>query len=686
MFSFLNSLILPGLAAITIPIIIHFFNRRKTKKIQFSSLRFLKMLESQRIRQVRLLQILLILIRTLFILFIVLTFARPALKSVLMDSTSAKTTAVIILDDSYSMQGFNGSISRFNVAKNQVIAILNTFTNDDRVFIIPFSDVSSNLAPVNLNQSSADVLKKYIITNGSPNTSDTFKAVNRIFEDHPNYNRELYLCSDFDINRINLPDSVDKILNDRRIMCYFVNPGKIDQNNTSIDTVIVENQLFEVNKSIQFTILLKNHNNNEAMETLVNLYQGNERLAMQQAVLNPSEVKSVNLTFVPKTTGPVMLHFEIDDDNLLIDNHYYLNFTIPKKINILFVNDQSDQSLQTALGVITDNSVLKIDRQNYGQWIGRNLENYDLIVLYDPPMLGTESVKRLGQYLINKNILFIPGLNLSVREFNMMLDQLAGRSTLINLISSPGSDTYFALDANTTNLPLFESIFVKENNRIELPKIYKYFKLINFNKSILKLQNNDPLLAECKTTSENNILIFTSLLKNDWNDLPYKGFFIPMFYRILFSSAQKNQLDKAYQIGDAVAISLPDLSLSDLYTIQEPEGEAYEIIPQQSSRGLQITLDKLHKPGHYVIHKNNQFEHAFSVNISSKELEQPYVNFENLSDNVILMNTGADVSETIQSARIGQELWFVFLILALLMLLLEIILIKRIEGQGLKTK
>ena len=65
MFSFLNSFILPALAAIAIPIIIHFFNRRKTKKIQFSSLRFLKMLENQRIRQVRLLQILLILIRTL---------------------------------------------------------------------------------------------------------------------------------------------------------------------------------------------------------------------------------------------------------------------------------------------------------------------------------------------------------------------------------------------------------------------------------------------------------------------------------------------------------------------------------------------------------------------------------------------------------------------------------------------
>ncbi len=185
MFSFLNSFILPALAAIAIPIIIHFFNRRKTKKIQFSSLRFLKMLENQRIRQVRLLQILLILIRTLFILLIVLTFARPALKSTFMESGSARTTAVIILDDSYSMHAFNGSISMFQAAKDQIDAILNTFNTDDRVFIIPFSNIPENLTPINLNQSLADIIKKYNITHSSPVVTDVFKSANKIFEDHP---------------------------------------------------------------------------------------------------------------------------------------------------------------------------------------------------------------------------------------------------------------------------------------------------------------------------------------------------------------------------------------------------------------------------------------------------------------------------------------------------------------------
>lgn len=685
MFSFLNSLILPALAAIAIPVIIHFFNRRRSKKIQFSSLRFLKMLENQRIRQVRLLQILLILIRTLFILFIVLTFARPALESSFIDSTSANTTAVIVLDDSYSMKTFNGSISKFKIAKNQVFSIFNTFTHDDRVFIIPFSNVTSNLAPVNLSQSPVDIIKKYNVTNSSPDISDALKAANKIFEDHPNYNRELYLLSDFNISRTNVTDSINTILSDQGILCYRINPGENEQNNFGIDTVIIENQLFEINKPVQFSILLKNHNNNKPAETLVNLYKDNERLAMQQAVLDPAELKSINLTFVPKTTGPVFLHFEIDDDNLLLDNHYYLNFSIPDKIKILFVYDQPAQELKTALNVIDGNSVLEIDLLNFGQWVGKSLENYDLIVLSNPPMLGSESTNRLERYLQNNNLLIIPGLNLSIREFNLLFRRLAGRNLLLDLSTTPGDDTYFALNKNITNQPLFESLYINDKSEIELPKIFKYFKLAKSYRAILELQNHDALLAEYKSKTANNFYIFTSLFEDDWNDFAYKGFFIPMFYRILFTASQDVQFNNNFKVGDGVSISLSEPSLNNLYTIQEPAAEAYEIIPQQSSRGMHISLDNIQRPGHYIIRKNDRFEYAFSANVSSNELTRPYINFDELSDNVISIDNGTDVSETIRSARIGQELWFIFLILALLMLLIEVLLIKKIEGHDLKT-
>ena len=105
MFGFLNSLVLPFLAAAVIPLIIYLFRRRKAKRISFSSIRFLKMLENQRIRNLRIYQILLLLVRMAFIIFLVMAFARPVLRIMnITGSSAAGATAVIIIDDSYSIK------------------------------------------------------------------------------------------------------------------------------------------------------------------------------------------------------------------------------------------------------------------------------------------------------------------------------------------------------------------------------------------------------------------------------------------------------------------------------------------------------------------------------------------------------------------------------------------------------
>ena len=100
MFTFLNSIILSALFAALIPLLIHLFNKQKTKKIKFSSLRFLKKLEKHRLKKVKIYQILLILIRTLLIILLILAFARPTFTGVwsVLQEPSANTTALIILD------------------------------------------------------------------------------------------------------------------------------------------------------------------------------------------------------------------------------------------------------------------------------------------------------------------------------------------------------------------------------------------------------------------------------------------------------------------------------------------------------------------------------------------------------------------------------------------------------------
>src|SRR3990172_3581145 len=98
MLTFLNSALLFGLAAVSIPILIHLFTRQKTKTILFSSLKFLKELQKKKIRRLKIRQILLLILRALLILALVLAFARPTLRSRDISSveSGAQLTAVII--------------------------------------------------------------------------------------------------------------------------------------------------------------------------------------------------------------------------------------------------------------------------------------------------------------------------------------------------------------------------------------------------------------------------------------------------------------------------------------------------------------------------------------------------------------------------------------------------------------
>ena len=75
--NFLSSIFFSLIPLISIPLIIHLLNKRNIITVDFSSIRFLKALETESIRRLKFLQILLMILRTLVILFIILMMTRP---------------------------------------------------------------------------------------------------------------------------------------------------------------------------------------------------------------------------------------------------------------------------------------------------------------------------------------------------------------------------------------------------------------------------------------------------------------------------------------------------------------------------------------------------------------------------------------------------------------------------------
>ncbi len=142
--TWLNSSLLPFLAAAGIPLLLYLLSRRKLPKIPFSSIRFLKLLEKKQHRRVNITQWLLILLRILAILCIVAAFARPLSVGAFPVGSPANAEITIVLDRSASMAAHTAAGSPFDQAVRVIRQFANTLTSQDKITLLFADDLDSN--------------------------------------------------------------------------------------------------------------------------------------------------------------------------------------------------------------------------------------------------------------------------------------------------------------------------------------------------------------------------------------------------------------------------------------------------------------------------------------------------------------------------------------------------------------
>src|SRR5271165_4565584 len=99
---FANPGLLAGLAAASIPILIHLLNRRKFRETPWAAMRFLLAAIRKNSRRIRIEQWILLAVRTLLVLLVVSAMARPFLESLgaLPILAGRRTHHVLVLDGS----------------------------------------------------------------------------------------------------------------------------------------------------------------------------------------------------------------------------------------------------------------------------------------------------------------------------------------------------------------------------------------------------------------------------------------------------------------------------------------------------------------------------------------------------------------------------------------------------------
>jgi hypothetical protein len=188
--SFLSPLILTGLVLLALPVLIHLLVRRRAKRLDFPSLRFLRETPSFRLYPRRVRQPLLLALRLGALLLIVLGLARPFISF----SARNRQTRVILLDASLSMS----TRGRAEAVREQASAILNKLGAGESAGVIAFSSSTSVLAEATQDR---DVLRRalqaYEPTSGAADYSVGLAAANEMLRQVGPGTAQIDLISDF---------------------------------------------------------------------------------------------------------------------------------------------------------------------------------------------------------------------------------------------------------------------------------------------------------------------------------------------------------------------------------------------------------------------------------------------------------------------------------------------------------
>jgi hypothetical protein len=688
--TFLNPAVLFGLIATAIPVLIHLLNLRKLKKIDFSTLSFLKELQKNKIRRIKLKQWLLLVLRFLVILFLVGAFARPALKGVSLGGTtsSAKTTAVLILDDTFSMSVVNEKGSYFNQAKQVLKNLLDQFQEGDELVLILVSQIDHDETKptTNLNEIRKQIDEAEISYVSGTIHNSILKAA-KCLEQSGNFNKEIYLLSDFQKSRLTNPGDIisdlSKLIDEKVKLYLFDFTGK-EVFNIGIDNLESNNQIFEKDKPISFTATITNYSKQPVNNLVASLFINGERSAQQSVNLADGESKKVFFETVLKTTGNIQIMAEIEDDDIIQDNKRYLNITVPDKLSVIvFSENESDiRFLELAINSGEDNNIVLV-KKNINQLTSVNLNNYDAVFLVGTN-IGNYS-DRLISYLTGGGGMFLmPGSNSDLTSVKTLLNKLQ-LPPVVSESGKPGSGQSVAsFDKVDYEHPIFSGLFEKDaKKQIESPAIYFYFKMFTQGKgkNIISLSDNSSFLSEYKT-GKGKVLFMSASPTLDWTSLPLKGIFVPLIYKSIYYLAYKDQQILIHIAGDNVDINIQKSLLSQIKILKPGKREEYITIDNQSGLNY-ISYNKTDETGIYKVYSGQNLLDEFSVNhnplesntarLSDSEIDE-YFKKINFKGKYVNLKPDENYSAKIQQARFGSELWRLFLIIAFILAVIEMLI------------
>ncbi|MFQ6113300.1 MAG: beta-galactosidase trimerization domain-containing protein, partial [bacterium] len=472
--------------------------------------------------------------------------------------------------------------------------------------------------------------------------------------------KSIYLISDFQKSGWDISYPNWKIQPGIRLCFHPV--GKEGLSNIAVTDVRISRNGA---KSRKGDILVRANNYcDEKSKITVSLYLNNKKIAERNAAIPAGDERIVNFNSVnfPKATSTGLVKLRSPNDRFTLDNQYYFVLEKRSRALILAVNGEpntrdapKDELFFVERAVNLPNSqnykLIKADPKNLNKY---DFSEYRVVLLANVQEISRETLERLSFYVQGGGGLIIAlGDQVNSTIFNRLFRDLTPATLTKLAFGSLNRESGSIFAEVDYKHPIFRPFSEAGQGDPSAAQFYQYFQVEPRSSEavLVRFDDGSPALLE-RRVGKGKVVLLTSSLDTEWNNLAVKAIFLPILYQIIHYTAAEIKGQKSFLVGKPVAVNSGRWN---------PSGKERLFVQTPSGRKIEVQGDmfeQTEEPGIYQLSRESRGPAAayFAVNVDAKESDLTPMDPEEIKDRYVDASKRKEQIASINSTPLSDEL------------------------------
>lgn len=687
--NFLYPSFLFGLLAVSVPIAIHLFNFRRTRRVFFTNVALLRTVQTETKSFRRLKHWLILAARCLFLACLVFAFAQPFIPSKNKLGLSRQGVTSLYVDNSYSMQNERGEKRYLDIATSKLDELLTLFRNAASLQLL-----TNDFVAAEQQTGTAEAIRERVTSVRFSPTARPLETVyrrqrNLLSSQNPSGGNQIFWFSDFqkstagDLSRLKI-DTTDRL--------FIVPVDAQPTRNVYVDSVWLSTPFIREMQNNSLNVKLANSGRENVKNLPVRLYLDDTQTSTASATIAPDGSATVSLNFNVTTKGYHRGRIVFEDFPITFDNQYYFVIEASPAVRVLHLFEQRSPK-DYINAVYSDDSL----------FVGRsfNAQNFDVGQLRETDLVMLEGVAQVSGTLRAElerfvrqggSLAVIPPANPDVASYGPFLSALGVGGAQTTGQSNPSP---LPLSPPDRSNPFFSDVFQRsyQSEPLNLPDAAPVWRW-NGGEKLLTLRDGNPMLSRTRA-GNGSVYVLATPLAPDYGNLAENALFVPIMYKMAALSVRAQRT--AYSFDDnLLTVPISNPAERAVYKLRR---DKLEIIPVQRVIGNQLLLempksselatgrtveagyyellDGAGKPERLLAFNNGNAESAMLF-YSADDLRKAFASQSNVE--VFDSIQDGDFVQVLEQDNLGKSLWKYFLLAALVFLLIEVGLVRFVKG------